>query len=747
MKGFADTHNHQFAYLGFGGMAFHGRAFGAMKDALPWCTAVHGPGGVGDAVGNIMKAMYGGSIVGHKVGGYPQFDGWPRWDSITHQSVYEDWLYRAVEGGLRLMVMLAVNNEFMCGKANKVLSCNDMEAVDRQIAAAKEMEAYIDDKSGGAGQGWYRIVYTPAEAFTVMEAGKLAVVLGIEVDYLFNCRTSDNLSDDQLRQQLDKYYALGVRHIFPIHFGNNGFGGTAFQNGLEWAQRAERPGESDHGVSPLNPLWTQTAYQVLTEDATASGYEYRTGRRNVQGLTDLGKTLIREMIARGMIIDVDHMSARTKVDTLDICEAANYPVVSGHTGFVEISNGDKRHEGQLLPEEVERIRKLGGMVNIIPHQGDLHQIKTWAGPGQTVIPHICGNTSNTFVQAYLYAVSKMQGAPIGFGTDFNGLAGLPGPRFGSEACHGGGFPGAPTLVSYPFIAAATGQQMGHSVVGQKTFDFNVDGLAHIGMLPDFIADLQAMGLSVADLEPLLDSAEGYVKVWEKAQSNGIPRFQQFILHTGTSLHETDETFAFALADWDGDGLPDLFVIKKSSTGSHSTEVHILSGASNFQEFILQTGTALHETDQTFDFAVGDWDGDGRPDLIAIKKSNTGSHSTEVHILSGASNFQEFILQTGTALHETDQTFDFAVGDWDRDGRPDLIAIKKSNTGSHSTEVHILSGASNFQEFILQTGTALHETDQTFDFAVGDWDRDGRPDLIAIKKSNTGSHSTEVHILR
>ena len=49
-------------------------------------------------------------------------------------------------------------------------------------------------------------------------------------------------------------------------------------------------------------------------------------------------------------------------------------------------------------------------------------------------------------------------------------------------------------------------------------------------------------------------------------------------------------------------------------------------------FIVQTGTALEETDQTFDFAVADWDGDGKPDLIVIKKSNTGSGSTEVHIL-------------------------------------------------------------------------------------------------------------------
>jgi hypothetical protein len=164
------------------------------------------------------------------------------------------------------------------------------------------------------------------------------------------------------------------------------------------------------------------------------------------------------------------------------------------------------------------------------------------------------------------------------------------------------------------------------------------------------------------------------------------------------------------------------------------------------QFIFQEYTALGTTDQTFDFAMTDWDGDGRPDLVAIQKSNTGTNSTEVHIMSGASRFKQFIFQEGTALGTTDQTFDFAMTDWDGDGRPDLVAIQKSNTGTNSTEVHIMSGSSNFKQFVVQNGTALGTTDQTFDFAMTDWDGDGRPDLVAIQKSNTGSNSTEVHIM-
>lgn len=71
-------------------------------------------------------------------------------------------------------------------------------------------------------------------------------------------------------------------------------------------------------------------------------------------------------------------------------------------------------------------------------------------------------------------------------------------------------------------------------------------------------------------------------------------------------------------------------------------------------------------------------------------------------------------------------------------------IKKNGTGTKSTEVYILSGASNFQNFILQTGTGLHETDDTFAFAMGKWNAGSKSDLFAIEKSKTGTKSTEVH---
>jgi hypothetical protein len=200
-----------------------------------------------------------------------------------------------------------------------------------------------------------------------------------------------------------------------------------------------------------------------------------------------------------------------------------------------------------------------------------------------------------------------------------------------------------------------------------------------------------------------------------------------------------------------DGTPDLYCIKCSNTEAGNLEVHILNGADNYQSFLLQTGTPITEADAgaNFLFAVVDFRRDGTPDLYCIKCSNTGTGNLEVHILSGADNYQSFLLQTGTPITEADAgaNFLFALGDFNHDGTPDLYCIKRSNTGTGNLEVHILSGADNYQSFLLHTGTPITQADAAnFLFAVGDFNHDGLPDLYYLKRLNTGTNKLEVHIL-
>jgi microsomal dipeptidase-like Zn-dependent dipeptidase len=553
IRGFADLHNHIFANLAFGGLAFHGRAFGPIDQSLPWCDQVHGAGGTGDILGEtVRRAIYGARLGwGHAVGGFPEFDGWPRWDNITHQAVHEDSLKRAVDGGLRLMVALAVNNVSYCEKANKApgRTCTDDEAVDRQLDEAYEMQSVIDAKSGGPGQGWFRIVTSAQQARKAMNEGKLAVVLGVEVDDPLGCgsvgtpwcwyrfantatcgypppsKIASSCDQDTMRAKLDAWYARGIRYFFPVHFADNAFGGTALQNGLEWPV-SEQLGDGASVVrAPVIPPFDRIGAftTVQTENCADRGFDANGGKCNARGLTPLGKQLVREMAKRAMIIDVDHMSWHSKDDVFALLDQMQYPaVVSGHSGFIDISLGEKKHEGQLTAEQTDRITQLGGMISVILNQGGIGDIATYSGAA-TRVPHRCGNSVETFAQAYLYAASKS--AAVAFGTDYNGMIPPFGPRLGPERCNGGTNSTQPILnpqveqpMSYAYNAIATGVVMPASSIGRRTFDIATDGPAHVGMLPDVVADLEWIGLRPSDLDPLLNSAEGFVKMWEKAEA-------------------------------------------------------------------------------------------------------------------------------------------------------------------------------------------------------------------------------------
>ena len=221
----------------------------------------------------------------------------------------------------------------------------------------------------------------------------------------------------------------------------------------------------------------------------------------------------------------------------------------------------------------------------------------------------------------------------------------------------------------------------------------------------------------------------------------MSNYQTRIIEVGTTFGpETDG--AWLLADYNHGNIPDLVFIKTGSTGTGKIEVHVASGASYYQTRTLETGTTFApETDGTW--LLGDFEHSGKPDLVFIKTSNTGTGKVEVHVASGSSNYQTRILETGTTFApETDGTW--LLADFQHSGKPDLVFIKTSNTGTGKVEVHVASGSSNYQTRILETGTTFApETDGTW--LLADYDHDGTPDLVFIKTSNTGTGRVEVHV--
>jgi hypothetical protein len=115
------------------------------------------------------------------------------------------------------------------------------------------------------------------------------------------------------------------------------------------------------------------------------------------------------------------------------------------------------------------------------------------------------------------------------------------------------------------------------------------------------------------------------------------------------------------------------------------------------------------------------------------------------VLDGAANFSRYLLHARTPIpHGDTDTWSYAVGDHDRDGVPDLYAIKRRGA-SGATEVHVLDGATGFTSWSAHAVTPIPPADASWDFDVDDLDGDGWDEVYAIDRDGA-SGRTEVHVL-
>ena len=192
----------------------------------------HGPNGIGAIGENTLS--YGNPVGTHDTRGWPMLKDWPHHASLTHEQTYYKWVERSWRAGLRLFVNLLVDNEVLCtAYPLKQNSCNEMDGVRLQAKRLRELQDYVDAQNGGPGKGWFRIVTTPAQARRVINEGKLAVVMGIEVSKLFDCGVQDGSrsAQAQVDARLKEVYDLGVRSMEIVNKFDNGFAGVAGDGG------------------------------------------------------------------------------------------------------------------------------------------------------------------------------------------------------------------------------------------------------------------------------------------------------------------------------------------------------------------------------------------------------------------------------------------------------------------------------------------------------------------------------------
>jgi microsomal dipeptidase-like Zn-dependent dipeptidase len=506
VPGFAEMHHHMFAEEAFGGGWFHGSHTGTLvscdggapesdharvrMDLSGMLNVCPNAGSVNLGGVPILSAFFGigGAPASEFIGKIEGTEGdtglhlgrmnvptqWPRWDTIAHQQAWEGWLRKAHQGGLSLVTISLVSNAFLCRALpyqNLKRPCDEMVDVDVQLQMARDFAARTS---------WAEIALSPAHARQIISSGKLAMVLSIESSKLFGTK--------DWRAELSRVYSLGVRSLQPVHQLDNRFGGAAPHNAIFQAAQFLENCHIDTDCG-------------LTGNGFTLGFDVDANCRNVKGLTAEGRALVQEMMARGMLIDVAHMSERSVQDTFSLAQANTYyPLYISHGHFREVMNPELAATEKTTPAWVVRyLRQTGGMFGLRTAHDETRAYT------KTAVANSCHGSTRSLAQAYEFGRQGLK-VPMGFGADLNGFIQQTRPRFGNHgACSAG------------FRAEADAQMNQQRLTGPARLgtDFDVYGLAHVGLLPDVLRDLRNLGVNTTGLE---GSAEKFIQMWERANS-------------------------------------------------------------------------------------------------------------------------------------------------------------------------------------------------------------------------------------
>ena len=498
VRGSIDPHTHITSYEFMGGTFMSGypaHRYG-VTTALQGSANIHGPWGSLDLIGNLMG--FNDINFRYDTAGWPNFPFWPHHKSLSHSGYYYKWIERAFKGGQRMMVTHLVENEVLCKLQSTLMpqswvwsnSCDTMSSIDLQIQRLHQLQDYVDAQEGGPGKGFFRLVSSAQEAREVIADGKMAVIMGIEASELFNCGIKDaHCSEAHVDAQLQEYYDKGVRAIFPIHRFDNQFGGARIESGLinvgnnmstDYYFSTEACDSNTQGQMMTNDLGLG-GLQALIGVTGSTNYDETVDQCNTRGLTELGVYLINRMIDKKMMIEVDHMSKYSHEAVLEIAEARNY------SGLIAAHSHMHSGPNNSVHANAARVAQLGGI--LAPYNWDAHSI----------------SGSITKYLAVVEQTPYLNAVP--FSTDMSGLGNQPGPRSDVDT----------NPLNYPFITEF-GLTVDKQQTGNRTFDLNLDGMAHYGMVADHIEDIREQGTN-AVYDAVMNSAEGYLQMWERVEAN------------------------------------------------------------------------------------------------------------------------------------------------------------------------------------------------------------------------------------
>ena len=189
----------------------------------------------------------------------------------------------------------------------------------------------------------------------------------------------------------------------------------------------------------------------------------------------------------------------------------------------------------------------------------------------------------------------------------------------------------------------------------------------------------------------------------------------------------------AVGDWNGDGKADLIATETTSASSY----RIMLGTSNGAGLGTwgQIGSVTGVSGPPAAIGVGDWNGDGKADLIATESTSASSY----RIMLGTSNGSGLGIwnNIGSVTGVSGPPAAIGVGDWNGDGKADLLAIESASASSY----RIMLGTSNGAGLGTwsQIGSVTGVSGPPAAIGVGDWTGDGKADLVATESTSPSSY--------
>ncbi|MGD1045927.1 MAG: FG-GAP-like repeat-containing protein, partial [Bacteroidota bacterium] len=176
----------------------------------------------------------------------------------------------------------------------------------------------------------------------------------------------------------------------------------------------------------------------------------------------------------------------------------------------------------------------------------------------------------------------------------------------------------------------------------------------------------------------------------------------------------------AISDLDGDGKPDLAVTNSNSNTVSVYRNTSISGSMSFTAKVDYTTGSVPQS-----VAIGDVDGDGKPDLVVVNGDNTVSVYRNQSTSGNISFAAKVDYTTGSS------PYSLAIGDVDGDGRPDIVV-----TNSYSNTISIFQNTSTSGNISFLAKVDYTTGSSPFGVTIGDLDGDGKPDLAVANYSSS-----------